>query len=290
MTADINLTPTGSPFEFQAKGQTITGKSWGTPSACRAAVLLVHGLGAHSGWFEALARRLKVKQIYGVAYDQAGFGKRSQQALNSYEQWLDDAKLVWDYMRNQVGDRPAFLAGNSMGGVVALCAAANIAPRGLILFSPGFEGSTETFKPVYRALAMARALLNPDSEIKLPYGSEAFIADEELRRWVDNDPEARFAFPAKMLLQLLKLTQMVPQRAAEVKCPTLVCSAGRDKVIDNQAINKVFDKLAAPKKRRHFVDAYHDLMFDPAIEDVVLELTNWIAENSQHAEQEVTAG
>lgn len=288
MPTEINLTPTGSPFEIASEGQAITGKTWGTASGCRAAALLVHGIGAHSGWFEALARRLKVKQIYALAYDQSGFGKRRNVKLSSYQQWLDDLKIVYRHLKEQVGDKPIFLMGNSMGGVVAACAAPAVDPSGLVLFSPGFEGNMRTFTPIFRIMGMLQAILQPDSEIDLPYGSDAFILEKSTRTWVDSDPDARFRVPAGMLLQLLKLTQQVPQRVRLIKCSTLMITAGLDRIIDNKAAAGIFAKLNVPhKKRRHFVDAYHDLLFDPAIDDLTKEVTDWISERTSNVGVEV---
>src|SRR3990167_7701064 len=85
MSSEINLTPTGTLFEIGPANEPITGRTWGTCSECRALGLLVHGLGAHSGWFEAMGRRLKVRRIYAMAYDQIGFGKRQDQPFFSYQ-------------------------------------------------------------------------------------------------------------------------------------------------------------------------------------------------------------
>jgi alpha-beta hydrolase superfamily lysophospholipase len=248
---------------------------------------MVHGLGAHSGWFEALARRLKVKQIFCLAYDQIGFGKRRAHELTSYQQWLDDLPVVSAYLKEQVGDKPIFLMGNSMGGVVSLCGAPAVSPEGLVLFSPGFAGNSKTFSLGYKLRGLIQAFLSPDTEIQLPYGSDAFIREQSVRSWVDSDQEARMSVAAKTLLELLKLTNQVEQQTQLVSCPTLIATAGMDKIIDNKAVNAVFEKLSVPKKRRHFVEAYHDLMFDPLIDDLTNELVDWIAGNVRTVSVEV---
>jgi len=62
---------------------------------CVAGAILVHGLGAHSGWFEALGRRLRIRRIYSIAYDQVGFGKRKDEDFISYNQWLEDLETAF---------------------------------------------------------------------------------------------------------------------------------------------------------------------------------------------------
>src|SRR5271155_2430231 len=100
---DINLHSTAACFEIETAPSDASGsvpnyklqaRSWGRASDCQAAVLLVHGLGAHSGWFEALARRLKVRNLFVLSYDQVGFGKRRQEKFTSGKQWFDDLAVA----------------------------------------------------------------------------------------------------------------------------------------------------------------------------------------------------
>src|SRR5580692_6317226 len=152
MDAEINLTPTASLLDIeplaQSKGeeadhQPISARTWGLASDCTAGVLLVHGLGAHSGWFEAFGRRLKVNRFFVLAYDQLGFGKRHHEKFLSYEQWLDDLAAVFDYQRSLIGDKPLYICANSMGAAITLKAVSSqlVDPTGIALFSPALEAN-----------------------------------------------------------------------------------------------------------------------------------------------------
>ena len=293
MPSDINLTPTGSLIEIvpqshgstQGTSQAIPGRTWGTASECRAAALLVHGLGAHSGWYEALGRRLRVKRFFSLAYDQVGFGKRRNQTLMMKQQWLDDIKEAYDHLRNTVGDKPIFVMGNSMGALLALKASGKLgqagseAPAGLVLFSPGFDGHPQTFKFSYRAKAIYKALFDPDAELALPYTFDDITREETVRNWLANDPDQRTVLPARMLLELLKLSQEVKTSVKKVNCPVLMLTAGQEKIVDNQVSEQVFERLSAPKKTSHrFEAAWHDLMFDPLLDEVVEMVSAWMIE------------
>ncbi len=293
MTQDIKLTPTCSFVDIVPRSQPLTqgenhlikARTWGSSADCRAAVLLVHGLGAHSGWFEALARRLKVKRIFALAYDQVGFGKRSDQVLMMKQQWLDDIKEAYDHLRNTVGDKPIFIMGNSMGALLALKASGKLAqsvseaPAGLVLFSPGFDGHPETFRFSYRAKAIYKALFDPDAELALPYTFDDITREETVRNWLANDPDQRTVLPARMLLELLKLSQEVKTSVKKVNCPVLMLTAGQEKIVDNQVNEQVFERLSAPKKTSHrFEAAWHDLMFDPLLDEVVEMVSTWMIE------------
>lgn len=290
MTQDIKLTPTCSFVDIvprsqpltQGENHVITARTWGSSSDCRAAVLLVHGLGAHSGWFEALARRLKVKRIFSMAYDHVGFGKRSSQVFMMKQQWLNDLKEAYEYLRETVGDRPIFVMGNSMGAVVALKALSQIKPSGLVMFSPGFDGHPEMFKLSYRMKAMTTALLYPDREMILPYTTDQITREPQVRNWLANDPDRKFNLTARTMLELLKLTQDTKSTARKVSCPVYMFTSGQETIVNNLVSEAIFERLAAPSKRKHsFPEAWHDLMFDPVLDELVDLLLSWMDDISK---------
>jgi len=278
MPTEINLTPTGSSFQIADDGQRITGRTWGTASECRSACLLIHGLAAHSGWFEGIGRRLKVRRIFALTYDQVGFGKRINQRFSSRQQWLSDLRCVYQHLKEMVGDKPVYLLGNSMGAVVALAAGQSLQPSGLILASPGFEGYPATFTPLWRLRVTAQAFLRPDTLVDLPYTNTS--RDKAVERWLDQDQEKRFRIPALMLLELLRLNRETQQQAKQVDLPLMMLTAGLDRVVDNRVNAQLFAKFgSAQKKHRHFPEAYHDLMFDPVLDDLVAEVADWMSES-----------
>lgn len=279
MSSEINLTPTGTLFEIGPTNEPITGRTWGTGSECRALALLVHGLGAHSGWFEAMGRRLKVRRIYAMAYDQIGFGKRQDQPFCSYQQWLDDLTTVYSYLKSQAAGRPIYLIGNSMGALISLLAASCLKPNGLVLLSPGFDGYPATFTLVFRLKAVLMALLAPHSEIRLPYPDDFISRDEGVREWIGSDRQRRRLIPTAMLLELLKLTWKLSTQAKVIECPVLMMTAGVEKIVNNKVNVDFFEKIVSPrKKKQHFSAAWHDLMLDPVIDSVADDVVNFMSD------------
>lgn len=277
MLTELNLTSTGSTIELNLDGQAISGRTWGTPSECRAAVLLVHGLGAHSGWFEALGRLLKVKRVYALAYDQLGFGKRQEQKFWQYRQWQDDLMRVFEFLLAQVKDKPIYIIGNSMGALIALSSAARLRPQGMVLLSPGLDGHPRTFTLSFKLKAIIQGLCKPDSEIELPYSSQLITRLENIRQWIDNDPEHRLKIPARMLTELLKLSLSLRKEYGQIATPLLMLTAGVDQIVDNRANSKFFATLPGPVKHHiHFPEAWHDLMFDPQIDEVAQSILDWM--------------
>lgn len=292
MVTEINLTPTASYLDIAcpatspgAAATKLPARTWGTPKDCVAGAVLVHGLGAHSGWFEALGRRLKVRRIFALAYDQVGFGKRRQEKFCSKEQWFNDLSTAFAHARQMVGDKPIFIMGNSMGAAVSLKVVAdgNIAPSGLIMFSPGFDGHPSTFRTTYRVSALLRACLKPDSDIDLPYTPDMVTRTEAVRAWLTNDPDRRFTPSGRMLIGVLKLSFDIAKVKA-INCPALMLTAGIDNIVDGKVSSRIFERLSAPRKdKRVFDEAWHDLMFDPVIEELSDQVADWIKTISQES-------
>jgi len=289
MITDINLTPTSSQLEIPRKhGAPIPGRTWGSPTDCKAVALLVHGLGAHSGWFEAFARQLKVRRIYAVSYDHSGFGKRARDPFGGYTEWLDDMVRVFDYLKENHPNKPIYVIGNSMGALLSLVATQYIRPAGLVLLSPGFDGHPQTFTWQYRLVTIVRALLWPEAEVGLPYDQSLVTRDEPTRNWIGADPEGRFRVPGKYLLELLKLSNDVKHKAHAVPVPVLMMMSGQDKIVNSKVNLAFFENLDAPQKKlKHFPEAWHDLMFDPQVDEVADEVALWI---SEHAVEKLISG
>jgi pimeloyl-ACP methyl ester carboxylesterase len=103
-------------------------------------LLLIHGLGgSHLNWM--LVARPLTQWFRVVAVDLPGFGLTAPEGRSSDVR--DQAALVTRYLGEHIGE-PAYIAGNSMGGLVAMLAA-DIAPeliRGLILVDPALPPDT----------------------------------------------------------------------------------------------------------------------------------------------------
>lgn len=90
----------------------------------KAAVVLVHGYGEHIGRYEYVAAALN-RAGYTVSGADHRLHGRSEGFPRAYvteiDQLVDDLKLVWDKAKAKHPDKPTFMLGHSMGGLVATC-------------------------------------------------------------------------------------------------------------------------------------------------------------------------
>lgn len=108
-----------STGEVEVDGVAIRYRAWGQAADTRALVL-VHGGGAHSRWWDHVAPLLVQGRRRVVALDLSGHGDSGRAPDYRLDRWADEVVAVAGHAG--AGDRPVVI-GHSMGGFVALTAA-----------------------------------------------------------------------------------------------------------------------------------------------------------------------
>ena len=148
-------------------GLSVYGQRWLPEPPAGAVVVLVHGFVEHSGRYAPLAEDLN-RQGYAVyAMDLRGHGRSEGPRcfVRRFDQYLEDLDLFLDRVAAAEPDKPLFLLGHSMGGLIvarwAISRPARQADlRGLILSGPALRVGRGLF-PLLRHLAWIASLLAP---------------------------------------------------------------------------------------------------------------------------------
>ena len=97
------------------------GKTW-QASNTKAVVVLVHGMGEHSGRYNHVAKKLTENDFSVVAFDHFGHGKTSGKRGHnpSFEAVLESVTKTIEKAKELFPNKPIFLYGHSMGGNVVV--------------------------------------------------------------------------------------------------------------------------------------------------------------------------
>jgi pimeloyl-ACP methyl ester carboxylesterase len=109
----------GLPAQVTVRGCEI--RYWTRPGLAGRVLVLVHGGGAHAHWWSAVAPLLARDGQTVVALDLSGHGDSGRRGAYSLEAWAQEVLTVV----HEVSPEGAVVVGHSMGGMVALTAAAN---------------------------------------------------------------------------------------------------------------------------------------------------------------------
>jgi len=107
----------------------------------KAILIIIHGLGEHSGRYGNLIDALQNKGIAIYGLDHRGFGRSGGKRghVDSFMDYIYDMKIFVNMLKDKHPNKPVIMLGHSMGGVLALKYALTHAEDldALILSSPG---------------------------------------------------------------------------------------------------------------------------------------------------------
>lgn len=127
----------------QHDGAALPLRKWLPKDKPRAAIVALHGMNDYSRAFENPGAYWAKRGIATYAFDQRGFGKAPNRGLwAGHETMVADVAAAVALVRNRHPGVPLFVAGESMGGAIALIGGSRgqLNADGLILVAPALRG------------------------------------------------------------------------------------------------------------------------------------------------------
>lgn len=258
-------------------------REWLPPSP-RASLLIVHGLGEHSGRYESLAKRLNRKGVGVRAHDHRGHGRSegARGALNSSADFILDLKLVLDDFARQQGSTP-FLFGHSLGGLIAAdFATQNLSTlAGLLLSSPALGLQ---LSPVQKLLLQATARLAPGLSLSNGLDVSAISHDGAVVAQYRDDPLNHDRATPRLVQYMLDAIESAQRNAPRLTLPVLLQVAGADRLVVPAGARQFFEQLPpGTGTLRWYDDSYHEI-FNETVERrerVLTDLSDWLDDQVQ---------
>src|SRR5277367_4177700 len=208
------------------------------PRRPRAALLLLHGCCDYSGAFDTVGAKLARAGFAVMAYDQRGFG-----ATQSRGTWAGAERLVRDvdeaakFFRTRLKpDLPLFVLGESMGGAVAIhaAAAAQLDIAGLVLLAPGALASPFR-RSLYAWLLYAFRKIVGKSELVVERLDSSDLSASAAIRLL-GDPMVMRSMNAELLDGVIALAYSAVDAARGVTVPTLTMVGAKDDLLRRDCI------------------------------------------------------
>jgi alpha-beta hydrolase superfamily lysophospholipase len=246
-----------------------------------AQVLLVHGMGEHSGRHLNLTERLVAAGADVVRFDLRGCGRSAGEAqwIDRFDDYLDDVHAVRKAMATPERMRlPLLLYGHSLGGCVALHYAARHGTglAGLVLSAPAFRPG-QGVSPV--KIAVGRLVNKILPHVRIPGALElaAISRDPAVVAAYAADPHTSRFNTVRQGDEILKALDRVPEACARIATPTLIVHGDADRLVRVEGSREILAKLAATDKRlSERKGGYHELHNDLCKDEVLDEIVAWM--------------
>ena len=257
---------------------------WWRSDAPRGAVLYLHGIQSHGGWYEDSAAALADRGLAVLMPDRRGSGANADQRghVDSVSRCIQDGVDALDILLEQTRAAAAHLVGVSWGGklAVALATAEPRRVRSITLVAPGLFPRVDLSRSEKFRVAMS--MINDRTRMfDIPLNDpRLFTSDPARIRWVENDELKLTQVSAGFLLVTRRLDRRVTQLGTSGFDGGLhVFLAGRDRIIDNERTRQWVRGLPmADRHIREFPDAEHTLEFESDPREFIQSMADWIVE------------
>lgn len=261
-------------------GETIFHQAWLPDVAPRAVVLLVHGLGEHSGRYAHVANALVDAGHAVHAFDHRGHGRSSGKRafVRSYDEFLRDLHQFRGMVASEHAGTPLFLLGHSMGGNIAMgyVLGDQHGLAGLVLSGPALAVGDD-FSPVQLKVLGVIAKVAPGLR---PQGlsADAISRDPDVVAAYRNDPLVHTGkISAGLGAALIGAMRSFPDRYEQLRLPILVLHGTDDQLADVAGSRGLEAKATNAELTAHYYDGlYHEVFNEPEQDRVLADLTSWL--------------
>ena len=264
------------PADEVEAGGAWAGSPWGS-------VLLVHGLGEHSGRYEHVGAQLSSAGLDVFAYDHRGMGGSGGRRgdVERWSQYHDDVAERLAAVRASAGGRPVILYAHSLGSLIAAgyLLGDHAKPDLAVLSSPALDSTLSGWKKRF-APVLARVV--PTAAIPNGIDGETLSRDPSVAARTVDDPSCVKVSTARFgALGLAEQARVRSLAARGFGLPTLVLHGEDDRLVPT-VTSAVF--AGAPGvERRTYPNLRHELHNEPEGPTIVDEIITWIGQQTAGA-------
>lgn len=255
-------------------------RTWLPQDPPRAAIILVHGLGEHSGRYENLARHCTDLGFAVHAIDHYGHGKSDGHPgyVERFSVYLDGVRALHEYVRQLHGETPVFLLGHSMGGLIsaAYLLEQQHAFRACVLSGPALKSDAEppalvmvivrllaALLPTVPLLGLDPAGVSRDPEVVRDYVADALVHHGKLT--------------ARLIAEMSKAMRNTLAQSGAIRLPLLIMHGDQDVLTSPAGSQALLDAVSSEDKTlKLYPGLYHEIFNEPEKDDVLTDMTNWL--------------
>ena len=246
-----------------------------------AAVIFLHGIASHGGWFGETATDLREQGVAVYAPDRRGSGRSGGRRghLDRYARALDDVAQVVRLAGSEHPGAPVFLAGSSWAAKLAVvyAAAPPMPLSGLLLLGPGLLPRIG-LSPARQLAVGVGHLVTPTARLAIPLTPELYTATPRYLRFIRADPLRLLTATTRFFWETARLDRRRDDASAGLRLPLLVLQGDDDPMMDVPAPRRWFSALGVEDKTYgSYPGASHTLDFARDRAAYVTDMLGWLS-------------
>jgi alpha-beta hydrolase superfamily lysophospholipase len=276
---DVSLA--GSDGVYTASDGTALGYVRYDKPGANTALVYVHGIESHSGWFAKAATLLRDRGYDVYCLDRRGSGINRENRgfvsghVDSYKTLFADIRAFIQPLRSRYDS--VFIVGLSWGGKLALGYGLTHPEdiRGLVLITPGIRALVDV-SLFTKLRILVFSVAQPLEPIAIPIVPEMFTTTPRHLEFIHRDPLRLKYATAGFFFESHRLDGYIDGLMSNFRLPVQLFLAGGDRIVDNEGVRLVLAQSAQEKLEIvTYEDQTHSIQFD-APERMVQDMVKWL--------------
>ena len=242
----------------------------------KAALLIVHGLGEHSGRYEHVAAFFNERRMDVTAFDLRGHGLSGGRRghVDRWTDYLDDLEDRLTEVRS-IGV-PVVLYGHSLGGLIAASYVESARPQP-DLFVASAPGLQDNLSPILHVLPKVLGPLLPTLAVATGITGEQLSRDPAVGEAYFADPLVLTKATLRLAVEALAAQGRTIAGVGSITIPTLTIQGSEDSLVPATA-----SALLEPHAKRILYEGLrHECHNEPEQDEVLADVAMWIEEHLQ---------
>ncbi len=243
-------------------------------------VLLVHGLGEHSGRHLNTVDFLVSQGFEVVRFDLRGAGKSGgeRQWVEKFSDYVDDTTRIYNWICSERDPLPLVVLGHSLGGAISIYFSARFANqlRGLALSAPAYLAGdgVSSIK-----IAVGKMIQRFAPHLRIPGSLDASTISRDPKVVADyvSDPLACHFNTLRQGNEIITAMDQLPKQLPALKLPVALFHGTMDRIIRPEGSFQILEQLPGPDRTLYFLPGgYHEPHNDLDKENYFLLLGQWL--------------
>lgn len=269
-----------------SRAQQIYYQGWQAKGSV-ASIVLIHGVGEHSGRYKESAEFFAARNIDVYAFDLEGFGRSDGKRghIDSFTDYADDVQQFLELVPTLGAQSAIFLMGHSLGAIVCLETIqrySDLGLAGLLLSGPPFRlnvTAAEWFRKCASFVSsIVPALTFEERSIQI----NMLTHDEQKKEEFLRDPLRHYKRSFTLIREFFKAEKRAYSYSDLINVPLLIIQGGDDTIIDVKRVEEFYRAVEREDKMLIiYPEMYHEVLNEIERERVYGDVVRWIKETQK---------
>jgi alpha-beta hydrolase superfamily lysophospholipase len=246
-------------------------------------LLILHGLGAHSGWFIDMGNKLSSRGMNVYAMDHRGFGRSGGLPghIDDYHTYVKDIDFIVTEIRKRHPEAAIHILGHSMGAIFTSHFASTYGNTltSVLFLNPWIQDTSKT-SILTTLTILFGGFFKSHLYWQVAGGPEVMTTNPEAIQMLNADPYWRRKQTSSFLFQIFLMRQAALKKAKLITNSAFVMQAEADKAVVHEASHNLYTTLASTDKMwETYPDYAHDSEFEADRSLMDNDVITWISEH-----------